>query len=286
MGLVKMGGLFDSVLKHFPPLMTINKDQFPKHLESLGFSANRTGGHMARSMMLDEMSQLQSGLPITASKAEFQAAIETDNFLGKPTLSSRQKSFRHLLELYGLDNEQALFRVLRKVGELDPSSFPLMAAVCVFCRDAQLRSSFELILQKNPGDIIPRTEMEQHLETCFPDRFSEAMKKSLAQNVNTSWTACGHLVGRTKKIRALPQPGVGAVCYAMFAGWLSGLRGEFLIDSIFTKLVAADPGSVLAHLRSGSAMGLLRFRSGGGVTEIDFSQLLTPNELSLIHGAY
>jgi hypothetical protein len=190
------------------------------------------------------------------------------------------------LELYGLNNDQALFRVLRKVGVLDPSSFPLMAAVCVFCRDAQLRSSFELIIQKNPGDVIPRTEMEQHLEACFPGRFSEAMKKSLAQNVNTSWTACGHLVGRTKKIRALPQSGVGAVCYAMFAGWLSGLRGEFLIDSIFTKLVAADPGTVLAHLRSGSAMGLLRFRSGGGVTEIDFSQLLTDTELSLIHGAH
>lgn len=257
-----------------------------KSLKPFGFSANRTGGHMARSMMLDEMAQLQAAFPITANRSDFQTAIERDNLLGKPTLSSRQKSYRHLVELYGLDQEQALFRVLRHIGALDSSSFPLMAAVCVFCRDAQLRSSFELIIQKNPGDVIPRTEMEQHLESSFPDRFSEAMKKSLAQNVNTSWTACGHLEGRNKKIRALPHAGTGAVCYAMFAGWLSGLRGDYLIDSIFTKLVAADPGSVLTHLRSGSAMGLLRLRSGGGVTEIDFSQLLTPNELSLIHGAH
>jgi hypothetical protein len=102
---------------------------------------------MARSMMLDEMAQLQAAFPITATRNDFQTAIERDNLLGKPTLSSRQNSYRHLVELYGLDQEQALFRVLRHIDALDSSSFPLMAAVCVFCRDAQLRSSFELLFK-------------------------------------------------------------------------------------------------------------------------------------------
>ena len=48
--------------------------------------------------------------------------------------------------------------------------------------------------------------MEQNLESGFPGRFSPATKKSMAQNVNTTWTFGGHLVGRTKKIRELPQP--------------------------------------------------------------------------------
>ena len=39
----------------------------PLHLESLGFSANLTGGHMARSMMLDEMTALTSTVPVEDS---------------------------------------------------------------------------------------------------------------------------------------------------------------------------------------------------------------------------
>jgi hypothetical protein len=38
--------------------------------------------------------------------------------------------------------------------------------------------------------------MEQHLENGFPGRFSSAMKKSMAQNVNTTWTFGGHLSGK------------------------------------------------------------------------------------------
>lgn len=259
---------------------------FPSNLESFGFSANRTGGHMARSMMLEDLLVLQNGYPQPTTKREFQVAIEDENVLGKPTLSSREKSFRHLVELYGLDPQFALFRTLRLIGATDPSSFPLCAAVGVFCRDPQFRASFDLVASKKPGEQVLRSEMESHLESCFPGRFSQSMKKSLAQNVNTSWTACGHLSGRSKKLRTFPKPRFGAVCFAMFAGWLSGLRGDFLLNSTFARVVLADPGTILTMLRDGSSHGWVRLRSGGGVTEIDFSPLLTENELSLLHGTH
>jgi len=259
---------------------------FPKTLEPLGFSANRSGGHMSRSMMFDELLVLQNGFPAEAGRGNFQEAIESDNILGKPTVSSRQKSFRHLTELYSLDPGFALFRNLRKIGSADEQSFPLIAATCVFCRDPQLRASFDLILSKKAGEIVSRAEMEAHLETAFPGRFSEAMKKSLAQNVNTTWTACGHLTGRSKKHRTIPKVRFGAVCYAMFAGWLSGLRGEYLLISIFAQLVAAEPGTIISALRDGTSHGWLRLRSGGGITEIDFSPLLEENEQALLHGTH
>jgi len=50
--------------------------------------------------------------------------------------------------------------------------------------------------------------------------------------------------------------------------------------------VAADSGTILSALRDGSSHGWLRFRSGGGVTEIDYSPLLNETEKSLLHGAY
>lgn len=237
-------------------------------------------------MMLDELLVLQDRCPQSATRSEFQTAIEQDNVLGKPTFSSRQKSFRHLCELYGLDPQYALFRNLRLIGSVDPQSLPLCAAICVFCRDPQLRASFELIGSKNEGAVVARSEMEEHLERIFPGRFSTAMKKSLAQNVNTTWTVCGHLTGRGKKIRTIPRARFGSVCYAAFAGWLSGLRGDYLLNSIFANLVAADSGTILSALRDGSSHGWLRFRSGGGVTEIDYSPLLNETEKSLLHGAY
>jgi len=237
-------------------------------------------------MMLDELLVLQNRCPQSAKRSEFQTAIEQDNALGKPTFSSRQKSFRHLVELYGLDPQFALFRNLRLIASVDPQSLPLCAAICVFCRDPQLRASFDLIASKKEGVIVPRAEMEEHLERIFPGRFSAAMKKSLAQNVNTTWTVSGHLAGHSKKVRAIPRARFGSVCYAAFAGWLSGLRGDFLLNSIFANLVAANSGTILSAFRDGSAHGWLRFRSGGGVMEIDFSPLLNENEIALLHGPH
>jgi len=255
---------------------------FSARLEPFGFSAKLTGGHMARSMMFEEMRILQESLPLEAKKEDFKRAIVEENILGKPTQSSREKSFHHLVELYGMDPGLALFRVLRTLGNADRSSFPLMAATCVYSRDPQLRASFELIQSKRDGQEIPRVEMEELLEASFPDRFSPAMKKSLAQNVNTTWTFSGHLEGRSKKTRRLPVAGFGAVTFAMFVGWLSGLRGELLLSSVYGRLVNAEPGTILHQLRQASAHQWLRLRSGGGVTEIDFSPLLTPSEVTLL----
>lgn len=235
--------------------------------------------------MFDEIAILQNALPLTAEKAAFKSAIEVENILGKPTLSSRQKSYRHLIELYGLDPKYPLFRIFRTIGSVDRQSLPLMAAICVYCRDTQLRASFELLQRKFQGQQISRTEMENFLEECFPDRFSPAMKKSLAQNVNTTWTVAGHLMGRSRKIRVLPRSSYGAVCFAAFAGWLSGLRGELLLDSVFARLVNSDRASILTHLHQGAMQRWLRLRSGGGVTEIDFSPLLSEQELSSLNVA-
>ena len=71
----------------------------------------------------------------------------------------------------------------------------------------------------------------------------------------------------------------------MFAGWLAGLRGQFLVDSVFTRLTGRDARQVIDHLGDASARGWLRFRHAGGVTEIDFTPLLTQQETDLIHGA-
>ena len=256
---------------------------FPQTLVSMGFSAHRTGGHMARSMMLQELLGICQSMPEDSTPSDYQRAIEQENLLGKPTFSSRQKTYRHLIELYGLNPSLPLFRILRRFAQYDPASIPLIGMVCCFCRDPQLRQSFSLIETLGPGEVLQRVRMEQHLEEGFPGVFSEPMKKSLAQNVNTTWTVSGHLVGRSTKRRDLPKSRPTATAYAMFAGWLSGLRSQILLNSVFCHLVALTPDQILNHLSDASAHEWLRLRNAGGVTEIDFTALLTEQEQNLIH---
>ncbi len=237
---------------------------------------------MARSMMLHDLDLLLRALPIHSSPEEYAQAVVQDNVLGKPTYSSRRKSLRHLHELFGLDPRLTLFRVMRTLVLDDPASLPLLALVCAFCRDAQLRQSFQLILDLPQGAVLPRAQMEQHLEAGYPGRFSAAMKKSLAQNVLTTWTDSGHLSGHSNKCRTLPAPTMAASVFAMLAGYLAGLRGEILLGSVFSSLVAPNASFVQSHLSSASGRGWLRFRRAGGVVEIDFTPLLTSDELELL----
>lgn len=251
-----------------------------------GFSDRRSGGLMARSMMLSELTLLLASMPVDANRAAYRSAIVDSNALGKPTVSSRLKSERHLYELYGLDPSFALFRAMRQFWTRDVGSLPLLALVCVYCRDAQLRASFPLIESLDLGEVLPRARMEQCLEQAFPQRFSTAMRVSLTQNINTTWTAAGHLAGRRIKRRALPNPRPAASTYAMFAGYLLGLRGESLLSSVFGRLAGADPETLTAHLAIASRNGWMRFRHAGGVMEIDFSTLLSPEEEVLLHGPH
>jgi hypothetical protein len=247
---------------------------------ALGFRSGLSGGLLSRTMMLDELALVLAQTRPAATLHEIAAAITEENILGKPTTSSRIKSYRHLVELYGLDSGKALFRVLRKLAALDPASLPTIALVCVFCRDPQLRTSFGLIRTLSLGEHLPRERVETYLGSAFPERFSPASLKSIAQNTSASWTSAGHLLGRTKKYRSHPTARPIAVGYAMLAGYLAGLRGHRLLTSEFAELATAQLSLIPGMLSIASARGLLGFKQAGGVIELDFSPLLTPQELA------
>lgn len=249
--------------------------------EELGFRDGMSGGLMSRTLMHGEVAQLFAETAADAQPEALISAIIEKNVLGKPTLSSRKKSLAHLRELYGLDPRRSLFRVFRYLATLDPPSLPVLALTCVYCRDPQLRASFTLIRALKVGEHLVRERMEALMESAFPGRFSAAVKRSLAQNVNACWTAAGHLAGRSKKVRTLPRPRPVTATYAMLAGYLSGLRGQRLLYSDYADLVCSEPALIPGQLSLASSRGLLGFKHAGGVVEFDFSPLLTDQERAL-----
>ena len=252
----------------------------------LGFSKAILGAHSARSMMFLEMHNLVRALPQDATKDDFPRAIIEENILEKSTLSGRKKSLRHLTELYGLDPSKTLFRVFWMLGHADRNSLAQLCLVCAYARDPILRHSFELIRRLHLGEYIDRVAMEQHIESGFPSHFSQAMRTSMAQNVNTSWTFGGHLMGKAKKTRRLPEPRPHSAAFAMFAGYLTGLRGERLLDSSYAALVASNRAQLQVALALASARGLLSVKQAAGIVEFDFSNLLTPAEQEFLHESY
>lgn len=254
--------------------------RFVPRLNALGFRFGASGGLLSRTMMLAELKLILGGTRESASLAEISEVVLTDNLLGKPTSASRRKSLDHLVELYGLDSSKALFRVFRRLATMEPDSVPILALVCVFCRDAQLRASFCVIRSLKLGEQLHREHVERFMSACFPQRFSPAMLMSLAQNTSASWTAAGHLSGRIKKTRTHPAPRPLAVAFALLAGYLVGLRGQSLLQSEFGALASAQASVIPSQLALASARGLLGFKYSGGVVEFDFSPLLTPTELA------
>lgn len=238
---------------------------------------------MARSMMFVEMSLLVKAIPIAVNKSDFSTAIIEENVLEKPTLSSRKKSLRHLVELYGLDPSKPLFRVFWEFSHEDFESLNQLCLVCVYANDPQLRQSFEIIRTLRLGEVMERLVMEHHLENGFPGRFSPATKKSLSQNVNTTWTYGGHLKGKAKKFRCLPEPRPFSAAYAMFVGHLAGLRGEKLLDSAYAYLVSSNRSQLQAALSLASAKGILSLKQAAGIVEFDFSNIIKPSEEAMIY---
>jgi hypothetical protein len=124
--------------QHSTPVAVSDHLRIPEAAASFGFSTYKTGGHMARSMMLSELRQLFAAVPVGAGRPEYRASILDGNALGKPTFSTRKKSDKYLHQLYGLDPALALFRLLRRFAAEDPESLP-PGPDLRFCRTPSLR---------------------------------------------------------------------------------------------------------------------------------------------------
>src|SRR5262245_62037191 len=90
-----------------------------RECEILGFRFGQRGTHTSRTMMLDELRATMSSVSPDATKARYVEAIVDDNCLGKPTSATRVLSAQRLSELYALDPDVPLFRLMRSLWGLD-----------------------------------------------------------------------------------------------------------------------------------------------------------------------
>lgn len=251
-------------------------------LPDLGFKNTAGGAHTSRTMMLGELALLLDACAPDSPQADYRQAVVDLNCLGKRSGNTRALTWGHLVDLYGVSPEHLVFRGMRWFWTRDVEGRPLIALCAALARDGLLASIAPQIWSVRPGAAVTRESVEAFIAGKFPDRFSPATLKSVAQNINATLTQAGHLSGRVRKLRVQAKPTAGSVGYALLLGHAVGARGPELFQTHFMK--AQDvPAAVCIDLAEEAARkGWIGFKRVADVMEVAFPRLVRSEEESVI----
>jgi hypothetical protein len=238
----------------------------PESAIEFGVRISGGGAHQSKTMMFSEMEHLLN----TGKRFpdELEHAATTENILGKNTKNSQVLTYRHMVSLYGLKSQPALTRVLMALWTNDPAGRRLNCLLVSLARDPLLRDTAQAVVRTPIGAQLLRDQVESALTAAYPDRMSEKMIRSLAQNCNATWTQSGHLEGRAKKIRRRVTPTPHNVAFAALVATICGFGGPSILSSRWLQVLDLTPDQALDNLRKAESLGLAKVRSAGDVTEI------------------
>jgi pimeloyl-ACP methyl ester carboxylesterase len=251
--------------------------------EALGFRNGASSVHTSRTMMLGELSLVLEHIEAKAMTEEYLAAIVDQNVLGKPTQTTRKRTAQRLVELYALDQTRAVFRLLRHFWSADASSRPLLAYMAAAARDRLLRESTPFVVAVPVGASVGPSQIAEHLAERYPTRFRPTTLFSTAQNLASSWTQAGYLTGKVNKKRIRPVGTPVVVTFALLLGYLGGLRGKMLLDTIWSRMLDRTSAEIAELATEASKQGWMNYKAAGSVVEITFPGLLTPQEEKASH---
>src|SRR5438105_2186115 len=106
-----------------------------RNAELLGFRNGLSSVHTSRTMMLEELSLVLDKIAPGSPAKTYLAAIVEENLLGKPTQTTRHRSAQRLTQLYALDPNCTLFRLLRRFWPADPAGRAMLALLVAAARD-------------------------------------------------------------------------------------------------------------------------------------------------------
>ena len=242
-------------------------------LSTAGFRFGDKGTHTSRTIMLAELSDLLAAVPPDARREDYTRVIIDDNVLGKQTIATRRLTNQRLGELYGLEPRLPLFRVLRRLWDIDTAGHPLLAMLCALARDPLLRATVPSVLALPAGAELIRAAFLDALRQVVGGRLNEAVLDKVARNVASSWSQSGHLQGRMRKLRIRVRPTSGSLAMALWMGTLEGLAGQSLLDCRWARVLDRAGPELLPVALQAKQRGLIHARAGGGVVEIDASRL-------------
>ena len=251
-----------------------------------GFRSGDRGTHTSRTIMLDELSHLLDAVPGNAVRADYADAVIAHNCLGKRTTATRKLSLQRLTELYALDPQVILFRVLRDLWGRSETSRPLLALLLALARDPLLRATATAVLRTPYGHEFARQSMKDALTDAVGDRLNAATLDKVVRNASSSWTQSGHFRGRGRKVRQRVEATPAATAFALLLGFAIGRRGRLLFETLWAAVLDTSPDDLVDVAVDAKRLGLLDLKQSGSMIDVSFPALFTDKERELIHGAH
>jgi hypothetical protein len=238
----------------------------------LGFRLGEKGTHSSRTVMLADLTAALVAVPASGTRNDYAQAVVEGNCLRKATTATRRLSLQRLCELYSLDSDVPIFRVMRQLWDGE-SSKQLLALLVALARDPLLMATAAVILPLAPGQEMPRKSMAMGLRAAVGERMSDPTLDKVIRNAASSWSQSGHLSGRTFKVRRKVQPTPRTIALALYLGVGAGFHGEDLLTCGWIKALDCSPSRALDLAVEAKRLGLLDLRVAGDVFDLGLERL-------------
>lgn len=238
-----------------------------------GFRFGPKGTHTSRTLMLAELSAVLVAVPPGANRRQYAEAIIDLNCLAKPTSSTRRLTNQRLSELYGLDPSIPIFRIFRRLWDLDETGRPVLAMLCAIARDPLLAATAPSVLSLPIGAQLLREPMRDALRAVVGDRFNEETLDKVLRNAASSWAQSGHLEGRTFKKRRLVRPTSANVAFALYLAYAVGFCGPDLFASGWMAVLDCSPSTGRGLALDAKRAGLIDLRMAADVIDLNLDRL-------------
>lgn len=227
--------------------------------------------HSSRTMMFAELEKIMDS---SIESNDFYESLD-NNVFGKKSADGIKKTKSYLKRLYDFDLSYQPFLAFKYFWEItEVEEKPLIALLYAINHDDMLTQSIELIKSVKLGEKVSLELLEELIEKYHPKRYSYKTRRSMAQNIASSWKQAGFIEGRIKNIRVLPEIGFRVACFAFLLAYLNGDRGEFILNSTVVKSLFLPESRLRELAIECSRNDLMQYQYAGEVTSISFTNLL------------
>lgn len=234
--------------------------------------------HTGRTIMFAELSKVMDH----AMQDDRYLDSLSDNITNKRTKTNQYLTNLRLTKLYSFDLSNPTFKCFSYFWKIsEQQDKPILALLYALSNDYLLSESLPVVLSTPTGEKVTTGKLEANIEALHPGRFSDNTRRSIAQNIASSWKQAGYITGKVKNIRTQTHPGYLAVTLALLLSYLNGDRGDFILKSKWVKALGIREEQVRELAFEAAKRDLLQYQFAGAVTTITFTNLL--NKLD-IHG--
>ncbi|MBN2884228.1 MAG: hypothetical protein JXN10_11915, partial [Clostridia bacterium] len=203
------------------------------------------------------------------------------NVISKATQSGLTKTSRYLKSLYDLDASQPQFMAFKHFWSIaNERDKPILAIIYAIGNDYQLKNSIPVINNTEIGKKVTVESIESHVENLYPQKYSANTRRSMAQNIASSWKQAGFITGKVRNIRTQPEINYLVLTFALFMAYLSGMRGDFILKSDWVKALSLDERTIRSLSIEAAKRDLLQYQYAGNITSITFKNLLNKLDIN------